>query len=74
VTRLAEALAFDMRLGRAEAAAIGEAARLRDIGQLPVPDEVLRKAEPLTAGEWKWIRAHPHTGCRMLKELTGSAP
>jgi len=33
---------------------------------------VLLKAEPLTAGEWEYVRAHPRTGCRMLKELTGS--
>ena len=72
VAHLAEAVALDLRLGRAEAAAIGEAACLRDIGQLPVPDEVLLKAEPLTAAEWEYIRAHPRTGCRMLKELTGS--
>ena len=72
VVQLAEAVALDLKLGRAEAAAIGEAACLRDIGQLPVPDEVLLKAEPLTAGEWEYVRAHPRTGCRMLKELTGS--
>jgi len=31
VTRLAQAVALDMKLGRPEAMAIGEAARLRDI-------------------------------------------
>jgi diguanylate cyclase (GGDEF)-like protein len=72
VTQLAEAVALQMGLGPAAAAGVAEAARLRDIGQLPVADDVLRKTEPLTAGEWESIRAHPRAGCRMLKELTGS--
>jgi len=41
-------------------------ALLHDIGQISVPEEVLRSPCPLTGEEWRMIRAHPLSGAQML--------
>jgi diguanylate cyclase (GGDEF)-like protein len=69
VARLARLLA--MELGQTEHVAdqIGQAARLRDVGQFTVPDEVLRKPGVLTSEEWDLIREHPTVGARLLRRM-----
>jgi HD-GYP domain-containing protein (c-di-GMP phosphodiesterase class II) len=42
---------------------------LHDIGKISVPDSILNKAEPLTAEEWKPIRAHPELGVEILRHV-----
>ena len=42
-------------------------ALLHDIGKIGVPDDVLRKPEPLTASEYDTIKQHPVLGARMLR-------
>ncbi len=46
-----------------------EAARLSDIGEIGVPDDVLNKPGELTADEWRLIREHPVAGERLLRSL-----
>jgi putative nucleotidyltransferase with HDIG domain len=44
-------------------------ALLHDIGKIGVPDEVLRKPGPLTAGEYDAIKQHPGLGARILRSV-----
>jgi putative nucleotidyltransferase with HDIG domain len=39
---------------------------LHDVGKLSVPDEILRKPGPLTAGELEQMRLHPVVGAELL--------
>ncbi|HEY5523512.1 MAG TPA: HD domain-containing phosphohydrolase [Desulfuromonadaceae bacterium] len=50
---------------------IGVAAMLHDIGKLFIPEEILTKAEKLTADEFEIIRQHPVKGARHLLETSG---
>ena len=69
VARLARAVAADLGLPALELSAVEEAARLRDIGQVAVPEEVLGKPGRLTEAEWQMIRQHPVVGERLLRAL-----
>ncbi|GAA1886027.1 hypothetical protein GCM10009687_63190 [Asanoa iriomotensis] len=64
---VAERLGLDMATLRRVAAA----GRLHDIGKVTVADAVLRKALPLTAGEWEQLRRHPDESARLLTDLGG---
>ncbi|MBO9607003.1 MAG: diguanylate cyclase [Paenibacillaceae bacterium] len=44
-------------------------AALHDIGNVLVPEALLRKAEPLTEAEWELIRSHSETGYRLAQSL-----
>lgn len=50
----------------AEVQDIHWAAALHDIGKLGVPDDILRKAGPLTDAEWDIMRQHPIVGEQIL--------
>jgi HD-GYP domain-containing protein (c-di-GMP phosphodiesterase class II) len=45
------------------------AATLSDVGKLALPDELLSKAEPLTAEERHLLERHPRIGFQMLESL-----
>lgn len=59
-------LAETLDLGAARAAQIGEAARLHDLGKIGVPDQILRKAGPLTDEERLIIQRHSIIGATIL--------
>ena len=48
------------------------AGALHDLGKLAVPDEILRKAGPLTDPERMLLERHPQVGYRMLESLGSS--
>jgi putative nucleotidyltransferase with HDIG domain len=64
-TRLA--LALDREAESAEF--IGRCALLHDVGKIATPDEVLLKADALTASEWDVMRDHAAAGARILEQL-----
>ena len=69
VARLAAALGVEFGMSRQEIADVGEAARLRDIGQIGIPDHVLSKPGALSDEEWALIREHPRAGERLLRHM-----
>lgn len=42
---------------------------LHDIGKLAVPEEILKKAGPLTPSEWDQVREHPGSGYGLLEGI-----
>ncbi|HEV8456223.1 MAG TPA: HD domain-containing phosphohydrolase [Gemmatimonadales bacterium] len=66
VGALAELLARAMGWSDAEAALLGLAAPLHDIGKIGIPDAILRKAVMLTARERKTMEQHTTIGARIL--------
>jgi HD-GYP domain-containing protein (c-di-GMP phosphodiesterase class II) len=45
---------------------VRRAAELHDVGKVGIPEAILRKAGPLTAEEWAFVRAHTVIGERIL--------
>jgi HD-GYP domain-containing protein (c-di-GMP phosphodiesterase class II) len=48
-----------------------EAALVHDAGKLRVPARILRKAGPLTTGEWALVRRHPQWGAELVSDVRG---
>ena len=65
--RIAGQLGFD-HAGRGQ---VLRAALLHDIGKLSVPNSILDKPGPLTAGEWETVRMHPYYTLRILGHIRG---
>lgn len=66
-----QALAGAAGLGAEEAACLGWAAMLHDVGKLHVPDRILLKPGPLSAKEWAIMRQHPVWGAEILANGDG---
>ncbi len=45
-------------------------ARLHDIGKIIVPDQVLKKAGPLTPDEWRLMKRHPEEGAKIIQGIS----
>lgn len=76
VTVYTKQLAQRLKLSESEIRIIERGVLLHDIGKIGIPDELLRKKEPLTEQEELLIRKHPETGYRILssvKFLKGAA-
>jgi diguanylate cyclase (GGDEF)-like protein/PAS domain S-box-containing protein/putative nucleotidyltransferase with HDIG domain len=69
VTSLAVGIAETMHLSAGEIAVIRRAAMVHDIGKIGVPDSILRKPGPLSAGERRVMEQHPLVGVRILDHL-----
>ncbi|HEY5032780.1 MAG TPA: HD-GYP domain-containing protein [Actinomycetes bacterium] len=68
---LAELLARELGLARADRDKLRWAALLHDIGKLEVPSSVLNKPASLDDDEWAAMRAHPEAGARLAGPLLG---
>ena len=73
-------VAFSVRLGQelgvsgSDLIALALGARLHDIGKIAVPDNVLKKAAPLTEDERAKMRIHPVIGEQMVRAMEGRLP
>ena len=47
---------------------------MHDIGKMGIPDDILRKAGPLTDEEWVIMRKHPFFAKEMLKNISYLQP
>ncbi len=73
VQGMSERLALASGVSVDDAAAIGWAGMLHDVGKLHVPDRILLKPGPLTAEEWEIMRQHPIWGEQILADGEGFA-
>jgi response regulator RpfG family c-di-GMP phosphodiesterase len=69
VAALAASVGCAMKRPEAEMAALDCAALLHDLGKLAMPDAVLRKPAPLTAGEQDLIRQHPQIAYDLIADV-----
>ena len=68
VGETAAAIARRLGLGDCAAQMIREAAPLHDIGKIAVPDAILLKRGPLTAGERRQMERHAEVGAKLLSD------
>jgi HD-GYP domain-containing protein (c-di-GMP phosphodiesterase class II) len=66
VAELAERTARHLDLPREDVDTVREAAELHDVGKVAIPENILRKAGPLTDEEWGFVRRHTLAGERIL--------
>lgn len=71
VVKLSTAVARRMGLSEEEVEKVEQAALLHDIGKLGVPDEILRKREPLDDDEWEVMREHAVIGEQIVSSMEG---
>ena len=70
VSRLSEALGLQLGMGAAEAAKIGRAGSLHDIGMMLVPEELLGQTGQLSANEKEIIHQHCLWGSELLRMVS----
>ena len=70
---LSEQIASQYQFSVRETRELSWAALLHDIGKLWIQDSILKKAGPLTDGEWKTMRLHPQIGAQIVAGLSGLA-
>jgi putative nucleotidyltransferase with HDIG domain len=66
VVQYLELVADELGSPLAERTALLRGALLHDVGKIGVPDDILRKAGPLSATEWSTMRRHPSYGARIV--------
>jgi putative two-component system response regulator len=66
VSRTTRELALELGLAEREAALIGQAALLHDIGKVSIDDAILRKPGRLTPEEFELVKGHAATGAAIL--------
>ncbi len=69
VTQMTLELAQKMGIDGPTLVHIRRGALLHDIGKMGIPDEVLRKAGPLTEKEWEIMRRHPVYAFNFLSKI-----
>lgn len=74
VTDLTIRLAQAMGVGHEDIVHIGRGSLLHDIGKMGVPDGILLKPGPLSAGEWEIIRRHPRYAYELLAPIAFLRP
>lgn len=53
-------------MGEAEAARLGLAATLHDVGKIAIPEAILTKPGPLDPAEWETMKTHTRLGAEIL--------
>jgi putative two-component system response regulator len=71
VRAISEALAIELGYNADEAASLGLAAVLHDIGKIRVPDSILLSPAQLSDDEWAVMKLHTTWGAEFLRERPG---
>jgi response regulator RpfG family c-di-GMP phosphodiesterase len=66
MSELCERLALAAGMDRDEAELFRHASAMHDVGKIAIPDTILRKPGPLTAGEWEVMKRHTTIGGDLL--------
>ena len=74
MSRIAVAMGRELGMDPEEIDVLRRAAELHDLGKIAIPDEILRKPEPLDEIEWELIRKHTLVGERILGTAPSLAP
>jgi len=69
LSRYAVEFGRHLRLGEEDLAALAKGGYFHDIGKIALPDEILRKAGPLTPEEREKMKEHPVIGDRLCGNL-----
>jgi putative nucleotidyltransferase with HDIG domain len=69
VTKIALAIADEMKLSEDSKSLISRVGVLHDIGKIGISDAILHKKESLTEEDWKVIKEHPDKAVRILEPL-----
>src|SRR5215470_6138030 len=69
LARASRALADGLGLDDAQKDALELGALLHDIGEIRVPETVLREPGPLDAAQWRLVREHPPAGVEILEAV-----
>jgi putative two-component system response regulator len=73
VSRLAVAIATELKLPAAECRDVELGALLHDVGKLSIPDRVLTKPGPLNELEWTAMQRHASLGERLVARIVQQA-
>jgi len=74
VSQTSVVIARQLQLPEAEVAIIRLGALLHDIGKIGLADDILQKADPLSADEYEQIKRHPALGARILRQVSFLEP
>ena len=74
VATLAAAAARAAGLADSDAATVGQAALVHDVGRVGVPSGIWDHPGPLSAEQWERVRLHPYLGERVLRRCGFLAP
>jgi putative nucleotidyltransferase with HDIG domain len=74
VSQTSVVIARQLHLPEDEVAIIRMGALLHDIGKIGLADDILQKAEPLSADEYEQIKRHPALGARILRQVSFLEP
>ena len=69
VAELARQVGMSLGLSEADIADLYDAALLRDIGKLSIPDSIKKKPGPLDESEWQVLKRHVATSARVVEEI-----
>jgi putative nucleotidyltransferase with HDIG domain len=74
VAELALATAVRLGVAQEDLEAVRQTALLHDVGKVAIPDEILRKPEPLDDADWEFIRRHTIIGERIISAAPALLP
>ena len=73
---VSRAVSLARRLGVSEdeLEAVRLGALIHDVGKISIPEQILRKAGPLTKSEWDLVKQHPTIGAQLIVNVPALAP
>jgi hypothetical protein len=74
VRQLALKVSRYLSLDAQSTALLDLAVRVRDVGMLALPDEVVHATAPLSPADWELVNRHPVIGAELLEQLSVVAP